>query len=84
MDIIVDLLDRMVFGDSCSNSWKLFLGSGWNIFFILFFFLAFFIVDVVVLLSWWRRRLMRFVLVFFVLVCPTRGCFQVNSWFTLS
>src|SRR3989337_656989 len=88
LDIIVDLLDGMVFGDSCSNSWELLLGSGWNILFILFFFLAFFIVDIVVLLAWWRRRLLMFILVyflvFFILVCPTCGCLHINSWFTLS
>src|SRR3954468_11765799 len=88
LDIFVDLLDGMIFGNSCSNSCKLFLGSGWNILFILFFFLAFFIVDVVVLLSWWRRRLLMFILVyflvFFILACPTCGCFRINSWFTLS
>ena len=78
----------MVFSNSCSNSWKLLLGSWLNFFFILFFFLAFFIVGVVVLLSWWRRRLLMFILmhflIFFILVCPTCGCFRINSWFTLS
>ena len=89
LDITEDLLDRMVSWNSCSNSWELLLGSGWNIFFIiLFFLLAFFIVDIVVLSSWWRRRLMRFILVYFlvlfILVCPTCGCFHINTWFTLS
>ena len=88
LDIIVDLLDGMVSSDSCSNSWKPLLGSWWNIYFILFFLVIFIVVDVVVLLSWWRRRLLTFILmhflVFFILVCPTCGCFCINSWFTLS
>ena len=89
LDIIKDLFDEMISRNSCSNSRELLFGSGWNfLFIILFFLLSFFIVGVVVLLWRWRRRLMRFILVyflvFFVLVCPTCGCFRINSWFTLS